>query len=54
MPPLPKGTDMLNNQVMPVRLPYPTTLQTNNLENYRKAVESMGGDDINTKVWWEK
>ena len=54
LPALPKGTDMLNNQVMPVRLPYPTTLQTNNLENYRKAVESMGGDDINTKVWWEK
>lgn len=54
LPELPKGTDMLNNQIMPVRYRYPTTLQTNNLENYRKAVQSMGGDDINTKVWWEK
>ncbi len=53
-PVLPKGAGMLNNQVMPVRFRYPTTVVTNNNVNYKKAVASMGGDDINTKVWWEK
>lgn len=53
-PVLPKGDGMLNGQVMPVRFRYPTTTVTNNNENYQKAVASMGADDINTKVWWEK
>lgn len=53
-PELPKSEGMLNNQVMPVRFKYPATVQTNNGTNYAKAVTSMGGDDINTKVWWEK
>lgn len=53
-PVLPKGAGMMNNQIVPVRFRYPTTVVTNNNENYKKAVQSMGGDDINTKVWWEK
>ncbi|WP_181308949.1 SusD/RagB family nutrient-binding outer membrane lipoprotein [Rufibacter sp. XAAS-G3-1] len=53
-PVLPTTNAMLNNKVVPVRFRYPTTVQTNNAENYKKAVEMMGGDDINTKVWWEK
>ncbi|WP_210465752.1 SusD/RagB family nutrient-binding outer membrane lipoprotein [Rufibacter roseolus] len=53
-PVLPTTNAMMNNKVVPVRFRYPTTVQTNNAENYRKAVEMMGGDDINTKVWWEK
>lgn len=53
-PVLPKGAGMLNNQIVPVRFKYPTTVVSNNNENYKKAVASMGGDDINTKVWWEK
>ncbi len=53
-PVLPKGAGLLNNGIMPVRFKYPTTVVTNNNENYKKAVTSMGGDDINTKVWWEK
>ena len=53
-PILPKGAGMLNNQIVPVRFRYPTTVVTNNNENYKKAVSNMGGDDINTKVWWEK
>ena len=53
-PILPKAEGMLNNKIMPVRFRYPTTTVTNNNENYQKAVVSMGGDDINTKVWWEK
>jgi hypothetical protein len=54
LPVLPKGDAMLNNKIMPSRLKYPTTQATNNAANYQKAVFSMGGDDINTKVWWEK
>ncbi|WP_205499985.1 SusD/RagB family nutrient-binding outer membrane lipoprotein [Rufibacter psychrotolerans] len=53
-PVLPTTNAMMNNKVVPVRFRYPTTVQTNNPENYRKAVEMMGTDDINTKVWWEK
>jgi hypothetical protein len=53
-PVLPKGAGLMNNKIMPVRFRYPTTVVTNNNANYTKAVTSMGGDDINTKVWWEK
>jgi hypothetical protein len=44
----------MNNGVMPVRFRYPVIVQTSNTENYARAVDAMGGDDINTKVWWEK
>ncbi len=54
LPVLPKTEGMLNNQNIPVRLKYPSSVQTHNGSNYAKAVSSMGGDDINTKVWWEK
>jgi hypothetical protein len=54
LPVLPKGEGLMNDGRMPVRFRYPTTVQTNNNANYKKAVASMGGDDINTKVWWDK
>lgn len=54
LPVLPTEDGMLNNKIMPVRFRYPVAVQTNNQENYARAVEQMGGDDINTKVWWEK
>lgn len=54
LPVLPKGAGLMNNGIMPVRFKYPVTVVTNNNANYTKAVASMGGDDINTKVWWEK
>lgn len=53
-PVLPKNDGMLNNKVMPVRFKYPEVVQRINSKNYKAAVASMGGDDINTKVWWEK
>ena len=53
-PVLPKGPGLMNNGIMPVRFKYPTTVASTNRENYLKAVENMGGDDVNTKVWWEK
>lgn len=53
-PVLPKGPALMNNGIMPVRFKYPTTVASNNPENYKIALQSMGGDDINTKVWWEE
>jgi hypothetical protein len=54
LPVLPKNAGMLNNKVMPSRLLYPIAVKTNNNANYQEAASRMGGDDINTKVWWEK
>lgn len=53
-PTLPKGQGLHNDGVMPTRLKYPVNVQTLNRENYQKAVEQMGGDDMKTKVWWNK
>jgi hypothetical protein len=44
---------MLNNAIMPARFSYPTAIQINNEKNYLKAVEMLGPDSINTKVWWD-
>ncbi|MEZ7514097.1 SusD/RagB family nutrient-binding outer membrane lipoprotein [Flavobacterium frigidarium] len=53
-PVLPKTAAMENNGEMPSRFIYNTDVQINNTENYRKALELLGGsDDINTKVWWD-
>jgi hypothetical protein len=53
-PVLPKGAGMVNNQQVPVRFRYPTTVISNNNTNYKIALKTMGEDDINTRVWWEK
>ncbi|MDG3581787.1 SusD/RagB family nutrient-binding outer membrane lipoprotein [Galbibacter sp. CMA-7] len=52
-PVLPKSPDMLNNGEMPTRFYYPISAGTMNSENYQKAVEAMGGDEISIKVWWD-
>lgn len=54
LPVLPTAAGMINNKEMPSRFEYPLPVRTNNPNNYQAAVESMGGDDINVKVWWEK
>lgn len=53
-PVLPVADGMLNNKQVPVRFRYPIAVRTNNPENYIQAVQSVGADDINTKLWWEK
>lgn len=53
-PVMPVADGMLNNKVMPVRYRYPPAVQSTNTENYNQAVQAMGGDNINIKVWWEK
>jgi len=53
LPVLPVNAGM-NGRPMPTRFKYPIAVRTNNPDNYRAAVTSMGGDDNTTKVWWEK
>lgn len=53
-PILPKGPGLRNGGKMPVRMNYPLYIQSANPTNYSKAVTNMGGDSINTLVWWQK
>lgn len=54
LPLLPTTNSMQNNKEMPSRILYPASARTYNQENYKKAAEQMGGDQITTKVWWQK
>lgn len=51
------GSDYLSNStsgVVPKRLPYPTSEQTLNAENYEAAVAAQGNNDAMTNpVWWD-
>lgn len=53
IPALVAGPDNFNNDRYPVRYLYPESEQAVNKENYDKAVERIGGDNINSKNWWE-
>lgn len=52
-PDLPLPQDNLNNNVFPVRYAYPSTEQAVNGANYSEAAGAIGGDDYNSKGWWE-
>lgn len=54
LPTLPQNAGMENNGIMPSRFFYPIDVRNNNAQNYQEAVEWMGSDDINTKVWWDQ
>lgn len=53
-PVLPNNGGLLNNGIMPSRLMYPPNPRVLNTGNYQAAVQQMGGDNINVKVWWNK
>lgn len=53
-PVLPKTPYMLHNGVMPTRFMYHNDVRRFNPENYKIAADRIGGDDVMTKVWWEK
>lgn len=53
-PVLPRGTGIPVENNFPVRVPYPTYLQSLNPTNLADAVKEMGGDNSNIKVWWDK
>ncbi|WP_062060859.1 SusD/RagB family nutrient-binding outer membrane lipoprotein [Aquimarina longa] len=46
------GSGNLNNNVVPVRLRYPSLEQSVNTTNYEQASKAMGGDNINASSWW--
>lgn len=53
-PVLPLGPGVQNNGKMPSRFVYPINTMATNPAHYQEAVQAMGGDDINVKVWWNK
>lgn len=53
LPQLPTTSEMLNNQELPTRMYYPINEIDRNFNSYKEAVERMGGDEINKKVWWD-
>lgn len=53
-PELPILSGHLNGGRMPARLMYPVYIQSANRENYLKAVQNQGPDNINTLVWWQR
>ena len=54
LPVLPTTSAMLNGGIMPSRFTYPDNQQIKNTANYNEAIEMIGGDNINSKVWWDK
>ncbi len=53
-PVLPNNGGLLNDGNLPSRLMYPPNPRVLNTSNYQAAVQQMGGDNINIKVWWNK
>ncbi|WKX78566.1 SusD/RagB family nutrient-binding outer membrane lipoprotein [Zobellia laminariae] len=53
LPALEAGPDNENQGLYPVRFLYPSSEQTLNKVNYDTAVTAIGGDNINSKGWWE-
>ncbi|MCW3161395.1 SusD/RagB family nutrient-binding outer membrane lipoprotein [Chryseobacterium oryctis] len=53
-PVLPNNGGLLNNGNLPQRLMYPPNPKVLNTTNYNAAVQSMGGDNINIKMWWNQ
>lgn len=53
-PEVPKGPGIDANDHMPFRFKYPSIIQRINREHYLEAVQSMGGDDFQTRLIWQK
>lgn len=53
-PVLPRGAGISPENQFPARVTYPTYLQSLNPQALESATASMGGDNSNIKVWWEK
>ena len=43
----------LNNNLIPIRMPYPTDEAALNATNYETAAASTDGNSINSPVWWD-
>lgn len=44
----------LNNNLIPVRMPYPAEEEALNSENYAKAAANTNNNSIDVKVWWDE
>ena len=44
----------LNNNVIPVRMPYPAEEATLNTENYNRAANNTNDNSIDSPVWWDE
>lgn len=53
MPEIIPGPDAANDGKVPVRFQYPNSVKATNNANYQEAVNRMGGDDLNTRLWWD-
>ncbi len=53
-PVLARGAGIPAENNFPYRVPYPTYLQSLNPEGLAVAVASMGGDNSDNRVWWNK
>lgn len=53
-PVMPNNGGLQNNGQMPQRMMYPNSPRIMNTENYNAAATQIGGDNINTKMWWNK
>lgn len=53
LPELPTTAAMFNDAIMPARLYYPSDLAIGNAPGYKQAVEMLGADNVNVKVWWD-
>ncbi|GAL75296.1 hypothetical protein JCM19275_457 [Nonlabens ulvanivorans] len=44
----------LNNNLIPVRMPYPAEEAALNADNYNVAASATNNNDINVPVWWDE
>lgn len=44
----------LNNDLIPVRMPYPAEEEALNSVNYQDAASRTDGNSINVPVWWDE
>jgi len=53
-PDLKRVSASLNNDMIPVRMPYPTEEEALNAGNYEEAAAATDGNSINFPVWWDE
>jgi len=53
-PDVPTGPGVATGDAMPYRFRYPAIVQRMNREHYQQAVANMGGDELQTKLIWQK
>ena len=44
----------LNNDLIPVRMPYPAEEEALNITNYTTAAAATDENSVNAKVWWDQ